>query len=173
MTVQYLGSLSLSQALPGAALAASMGITGIQTALPDLLARIAALRDFSPTPISFATQLQLAEATLSGIQASIAAGLPAPSVDAQVTAVLALMESLLTMVNGVRAALAVVQDFQNLLAAAGISVFAFSGDFASMGVELSAAVGMNGPAGSGYAVVLATGVAGTWSAMGQIFKVVP
>jgi hypothetical protein len=173
MTVTYCGEVDLATALPGAAIAANNGILGINGALPDILSRIAALQSFSPSPVNFAVQLQLANGIVASIENAIALGLPAPSISAQIAAVLALIASLLATVSTVNAALGTVVAFEGLLASAGVHVFAFAGTTSALGTELDASVSGTTLAGASSAIILATDVSGTWSAMGQIFKVTP
>lgn len=173
MTVTYVGNLSLAAALPGAALAATNGIAGINGALPDILARIAALQSFAPSPVNFATQLTLANGIVASIEQAIALSLPVPSISAQIAAVLALIASLLATVSAVNASLGIIAAFEGLLASAGVHVFAFAGTTSAFGGELNTAVSGTTLAGASSAIVLATDVGATWSAMGQIFKVTP
>lgn len=173
MTVTYCGEVSLAAALPGAALAASNGISGINGALPDILSRIAALQAFSPSPVDFGVQLQLANGIVASIENAIAIGLPAPSISAQIAAVLALIASLLATVSAVNAALGIVTSFEGLLASAGVHVFAFAGTTSTFGTALDASIAGTTLAGASSAIVLATDVGATWTAMSQIFKVTP
>lgn len=174
MTVTYLGSLSIGQALPGAAVAASAGIAGINAALPDILGRLAALQAFSPSPVSFSAQLALAQDIVTGIQQSIALGIPEPSIAAQIAAVAGLVADLLAQVAGVHAQLDIVTDFASLLGAAGIHVLAYAGAAGDLAGELGGALGAVpgiSPGDTCNAVAMITTVPAVWAALAQIVKV--
>lgn len=177
MTVTYVGDISIGQAVPGAAAAAVAGAAGINAALPDILARLAALQNFAPQPVSFAAQLALAQQMVSSIQLSISLGIPVPSIAAQIAAVLALVAELLAAVLSINAQLAIVTDFQVLLGAAGVHVYAYAGQVGSFGGEFSAelagGVPGGGPTDASNALVLVTTVPATWAAMAQVFNVSP
>jgi hypothetical protein len=169
--ITTLGSLSIGAAVPGAQLAALAGVTGINLALPDILARLAALQSFAPQPISFGAQLALANQILASITLSISMGLPVPSVDAQIAAVLAIVADLLAAVSQIEAQLAILVDFTDLLGTAGISAYAYAGTVGAFGGELATALGGGGDACN--ALVLLTRIPATWAAMSQVFKVTP
>ena len=172
--ITYVGELSLGGSMPGADAAAVAGVAGINGALPDIESRIAALMAFTPTDVNFAAQLQLAQSVVTSIQASIALGLPEPSLAAQIAMVTALINSLLAVTVSVQAQLGIVIAFQGLLLAAGVHALAFDGTAGSLGSELDAALAPVVPAGNhANAVVLVTTVPGTWDAMTGVFKVSP
>jgi hypothetical protein len=178
MTISYVGNLSIGAALPGAATAATAGISGIGAALPDILARIAALQAFIPSPVNFGEMLTLAQQTVVSIQSGIALGLPAPDISAQIAAIEALIAALLAAVSAVNAQLNVVVDFQGLLAAAGLHVYAYAGAVNAAGSEISTALATGLPAGSGGAaassgLLLITESGATWTAMSSVFQVAP
>lgn len=171
MTTTYLGELSIRAALPGASAAALAGATGIAAALPDILARISALQACVPTPVNFAQQLALAEQIVASVTAGIQIGIPVPSIDAQIAAVLALVSSLIAQVTAVHAQLAIVTDFQALLGAAGLHALAYAGPVSSFGGELDSAlaiVGTLSPSDTAFALVLLTTSGATWDALTQI-----
>lgn len=174
--ITYLGSISLGAALPGANSVTVAAIAGINAALPDILARIAALQAFAPSPVDFGAQLVLAQQIVTSIQTSIALGIPAPSIAAQIAAVAALIADLLASVQAINGHLAIVQSFASLLGAAGIHALVFDGDAGAFGGELAAELGSVpglGPYDACNAIVLVTTVPATWAAMSQVFKVAP
>lgn len=175
--ITYVGNLSIGGAVPGAASAAIAGVAGINAALPDILARIAALQAFAPQPVSFVAQLALAQSMVSSVQAGIALGIPVPSIAAQIAAIAALVAELLAAVSAINVQLGIVTDFQALLGAAGLHLYAYAGQTGSLGPELSAALATGIPGGSptdsAHALVMVTTVPATWTAMSHVFKVVP
>lgn len=177
MTTTYLGGLSIGDTVPGAVAISAAGVAGINSALPDLQARIAALADFAPTPVSFATQLLLAQQTLAAVEAAITAGIPVPDMSAQIAIILAQIAALAVIAEGIEAQLDIIAGFQSLFANAGIHGYAFAGATSAMGTELSAATSGGlpggGPSDTTNAIILATSNGATWSAMSQIFKVSP
>jgi hypothetical protein len=175
--ITYVGELTIGAAVPGAASAAIAGFAGINAALPDILARLAALQAFAPLSVDFTAQLALAQAMVTSVQTGIALGIPVPSIAAQIAAVAALIAELLASVAGIAAQLEIVTDFQALLGAAGVHVYAYAGQTGSLGSELSTELTTGIPGGSptdaANALVLVTTVPATWTAMSQVFQVTP
>jgi hypothetical protein len=175
--ITYCGELTIGGALPGAQAAAVAGVSGINAALPDILARIAALQAFAPQPVSFVAQLALAMQIVTGIQTSIALGISPPSIAAQLAAVAALVADLLAMVTDIHAQLAIVLELRGLLGAAGIHAYAFAGQSGNLGGELATALTTGTPGGSAAdaanALVLVTTLPATWTALSQIARVTP
>jgi hypothetical protein len=170
VSLSYLGEYTIGGALPGAQAAALAGAAGINAALPDILARLTALQAFAPMPVSFSAQLSLANQLVMGIGQSIALGIPEPSIAAQIAAVLALVAELIATVAGIHTQLSVVLDFQSLLAAAGVHVFAYAGGAGGLGGELSSALATGLPGGGGAAehvdaFVLMTSIGATADAL--------
>ena len=177
MTIVYCGELTVGGAMPGAQAAGLSGAAGINAALPDILARLAALQAFAPLPVSFAAQLALANQLVQGIQLSISLGIPEPSILAQLAAVAALVADLLAAVSAINGHLSIVLDFQALMTAAGIHVYAFTGLSGNLGAEIAIELATGTPGGAPTdtcnALVLVTTVPATWAALAQIMKVTP
>jgi len=177
VSLVYLGSLSLAAAVPGAAAGVSAGIGGINGALPDIEARLAALSGFAPTPGNFAADLAVANSIVASITAGITAGLSPPSIGAQIAIIAALVAALEATVLAVSAQLDVVLDLQALLATAGVFSYAYAGQANALGSALSTELASGFPGGAGTdstnALVLATTTPATWSAMSSLFKVTP
>jgi hypothetical protein len=172
--ITYVGELTLGGSMPGADACAIAGAAGINGALPDIQARIAALQAFAPSNVDFAAQLQLAQSIVASIQTSIALGLTPPSIAAQIAQVMTVINSLLATVLDIEGQLNVILDFQAALMAAGVQAFAYDGPAGSLGSELDAALAPVVP-GTDHAnaMVLVTTVPGTWDAMAAVFKVSP
>ena len=177
MTVVYCGELTIGGALPGANAATIAAITGINGAVPDLLARIGSLQAFAPSDVNLGAQLQLANQLVSNVQTSISLGIAPPSIAAQIAGIAALVAAMLAQLSGVQAQLDLVLDFQGLLAAAGIHAYAFSGTTGALGGELATELASGTPGGSpsdpANAVVLVTTSPAAWAALSQIAKVSP
>lgn len=168
MSVTFLGSMTLGDALPGAVSVAAAGVAGINGALPDILARIAALQAFLPTPVDFTAQLALAQQTLQSVQATILLGLPVPDISAQLLAVQALIASLLAAVSAVNAQLDLITNFQAILGESGIYAYASDGTLSNLGAELSSALSTTpGLSGAMHAnsVILVAASPSAWAAM--------
>jgi hypothetical protein len=163
--------------IPGGNVAALAGVAGINLALPDILSRLAALQAFSPQPVSFVAQLALANATLQGINLSIALGLPLPDINAQIAAVLALIAALLAAVSAINANLNTITLFLSFLNEPGVHMYYFNGITANLGTEISAATSGGFPGGAGtdatQALLIGTSIPGTWAAIANIMKVTP
>jgi len=177
MSFTYIGELTIGGAAPGAAAAAVACIAGINLALPDIQARLDALLAFVPTPVDFTLQLQLALQMMASVEASIALGLPTPSILTQLAIVAALVAALEASVSAINAQLGAVVAFQAHLAAPEVHAYVFAGATNALGAEASAALagGLPGhaPTTAINALVLATPVPATWTAMGAVFKVAP
>lgn len=182
MTATYVGSLTLGAAVPGARVAAEAGQAGLNTAIPDIGARLAALQaevlalaTMPPLP-SFADMLARAQALLDSITLSMTTpGLPAPpSLATAIAALEALIAQLSAITLGLNAQLNIIVNFQTLLAAAGIHVIAYDGDLSTLGTQLQGAVNAHTP-GSGHAnaVALVTTDTLSWAAMTSVFQVLP
>jgi hypothetical protein len=160
----YVGSLSLSAAVPAVA-------TVFASAIADLEARIAALGAAIPTFTPPTVQLELAKSILAAIEANIALGITPPSLDLQIGLFLAQIAEL-------QAALQIVLDVKALFAAAGVHVYVYSGTAGDFGADLTTELAAGFPGGTGptqstNAIVLATTIGATWSAMAQVFQVTP
>lgn len=177
MTISYVGELTIGAAIPGANAAVLAGIAGINSALPDILARIAALQAFAPQPVNFAVQLQLAQQMVASVQACLLLGIPAPTIAAQIAAVAALIAELLAAVSGVNAQLVILTDFQALLATAGLFVYAYAGTSGALGADVTTALVGGTPGGSPAdacnALVLVTTSSPVWTALSQVMQVTP
>jgi hypothetical protein len=177
LTVAYVGSLSIGDAVPGAATVAAAGVAGISAALPDITARLEALAAFAPLPVDFTAQLVLAQQMLASVQLGISLGIPVPSIAAQIAAIVALVAELSAALAAINAQLEIIVDFQALLGAAGIHAYAYAGDTDQLGPELTAELAAGVPGGAASdpanALVLVTTLSATWTAMGSVFKVTP
>lgn len=180
MTAVYVGSMSIGGAIPGADAAATAGVLGLQTALPDLAARVASLQASiaelgAIVPSSFVSMAASAGALLTAINAAIATPglLTPPNFSGAIVALTALLGSLSATLGTVEAQLALLVSFRNTLGAAGVHVVAFDGPIGSFGSEVGVVLASPIPSGNARAVVLATTSGATWSAMSQIFRVTP
>ncbi len=171
MTITAIGTIDLSTAIPGAAIGASAGLTGINAALPDIEARLTALLAFTPAPIDFTAQLALAQSIVVSIQSGIALGLPVPDISAQIAAVAALIASLTVQIALANAQVTILVDLQATLTAGGVAAYAYDGAIANFGSELATALGGSGTHCN--ALVLLTTIPATWTAMGAVLKVTP
>lgn len=171
MTITALGSLSVGAAVPGVGVAVTAGIDGINGALPDIQARLAALQAFAPTPVDFTAQLALAQGTLGSVQAAITAGLPVPSISTQIAMVAALVADLLAAVAAVNAKLDILTNLQAPLDVGGVAAYAYDGQIGSLGAELGDAVG--GGSSHANALALVAAAPATWTALSAVVKVTP
>lgn len=177
MTIVHVGELTIGAAVPGATIACDAGKAGINGALPDITARLTALADFNPQAFDFVAQLAQAEATVASINLAILTALPAPSFDAQLATITALVAELSVTVTAINGQLSLVLAVQSLLAAAGVSAYAYSGAVNGLGgdvaAELSGGLPGGAPTDPCNALVLVTASPVTWDAMAQVFKVTP
>lgn len=181
MTATYVGSYTIGGAVPAAEVAATAGVSGINAAIPDIAARLAALQAqivalgaMPPLP-SFADMLARAQATLASMQLAIATpGLPPPpSIATAIAALAALVSSLTATIGSINAQLGAVVGFQTLLARAGVHVVAFESAAGNVGAELQSAINTPIPSGTARGVMLVTTSGTTWGVMQQVFRVTP
>lgn len=172
------GELTLGETIPGAVAVGVAGAAGINLALPNIQETLDALLAFSPAPVDFNAQLNLALQTVASIQAGISAGLTPPDIAAQIAIIAAQIAALAANVGTINAQLTIITDFQSLLSAAGIFVYAYAGDVGDFGTELQAEIGAGippsvDPGDNCNGLVLLTTVPATWAAMSEVFKVSP
>jgi len=175
--IVYLGELSIGAAVPGANAAVVAGLAGINLALPDILARIAALQAFVPTPVDFGVQLILAQQMVTSVGLAISLGLPVPSILLQIAAIEALILALLATIEAINGQLDILVDIQTQLATSGLHAYAYAGTVGALGGEVTGALASGLPGGSSgdaaHALVFVTTTPATWSAMSLVFKVSP
>ena len=177
MSITNLGTLSLAVAVPGAAAGVAAGLAGLNLALPDIEARLAALAGFTATPGDFAADLAIANSIVASITAGMTAGLSPPSIGAQIAIIAALVATLEAAVLAVSAELDVVLDLQTLLGTGGVFAYAYAGQADALGAALTTELASGFPGGSGAdatnALILATSTSATWEAMSSLFKMTP
>lgn len=173
MTASYLGSYTIGASMPGAAVVASMGSSGINAALPTLEGQLEGLQSYKPTPIVITAQIAQCEALIAALKLQVSLGLPPPSILEQLKNIAALIVSLTATIGGINASLNLILAFQSLLVAAGLHLLVFAGDKASFGSEVGSLVAtLPGPAAV-QSLVLVTSEAATWDALSKIMKVAP
>lgn len=124
MSVEYLGSLSTAQIVPVAA-------SSLSAVIADLEAQITALVTATAT-VDFGGiegLITLAGAIAAALEAAIAAGVTAPTVSFQATAVIDL-----------KAKLEILVRLQNQMLAGGIHALRYSGRADDLGPEIASAV---------------------------------
>lgn len=159
-TLTYVGELTIGAAIPGVA-------DALIAAEADLNARLSALIAFQATvSLDLSAQIGLA----ASISAALHAALEPPSLSLQIDLVTALIAQL-------EIQLAVIAHLFDLFANAGLHVYAYTGRADGIGPLLTTALtaGLPGGAAGDFttALVLATTVGVTASAMGEVFKMSP
>lgn len=169
MTVQHLGSKSLGACMPSSLEA----MAALQVQLPKIEAQIAGLialqAKLSIQPPTLAASLDAALAIAASIEAAISLGMP--GVDFQLAAVLELLAQLQIELASITAALAISVS----LGAAGVHLYAYSGQAAQLGGEFQSELATGFPGGQPtdqtYAVMLATTLPATKIALEAVFQV--
>jgi hypothetical protein len=174
VTIAYLGELTIGQALSGVAVGLDAGAVGINAALPDIAARIAALEEalalLVPQPTTPAAQLALAQQIIVGINMSF--GLPLPSLSEQMAMLTAQLTSLLSQVAAVHAQLDLISVLRAGLGAGGLHALAYAGSAGAFGTEAGAALTEHvGAPAAAQALVLATTQPATFAALSQLARV--
>ena len=158
-TLTPLGEVTFGAALPGPAAALAIS-------LPKLQAELDALLAFTPTPPSISADIALAAGILANLQANVS--ITPPDLTAQLAIVADIIARLTPQIS-------LVLGVVNLLATAGLHLYAYTGTTAGFGSTLSSALASGLPGGSGSAEVCAglalVATAGAAvGAMPQIFK---
>lgn len=181
MTAWYIGGMSIGAAVPGAAAAASAGADGINTAFPDIEARltalaqaIAALASMPPLP-TFPDMVARAAANLAGLQVAVSTpGLPPPpSLSTAIATLSALVADLNAMLAALNVKLTLITDFQGVLATSGLHVITYDGPRSNVGLDVDAQISAHvGGSGTTHtnALVLVTTSGATWTKVGQVFQ---
>lgn len=170
MTLLALGELTVGGAVPGCVSAVAEGTAGINAALPDIQARIAALFAFTPSAtIDYSAQLIAAQQIVAALQAAILAGQVAPSLSAQVDAAAALRADLLVSLGHINANLSVLAALNVALGPLGVAAYAYDGDVGDLAFELDDELGVDGDHCN--ALVLVVRAPDVWAAFSQIMKV--
>jgi hypothetical protein len=161
--ITYLGSLTIGATIPAAVFA-------VEAVLPNLQAQIAALAAFTATitPPSFQADLALAGEIVANLQASIALGITPPTISAQlsiVAALLAVLEAQLSVILAIP------------FGVAGVHAYHIAANANAIGGEITTQLAGGFPAGGptdpSNALLLATTIGATWTAMQQVFKTTP
>lgn len=153
--------------LPGVGGALAVAFLDIQAKVDALLAFSASVDiDLS----GLAAQIDLAASIGAALATCLALGIQPPSISVQ-------FEIVADLLVGLQANLAILLALQALFLTAGIHAYHYSGRADDMGGEFNTefAGGLPGGAPSDHidALVLATSIGATWTAMGQVFKVTP
>jgi hypothetical protein len=161
----YIGEETIEALIPGV-------VGPLLAAEADLQAKITALLSFSATvSLDISAQIELAGQILASLQLALSLGIQAPSLDVQINIMAALLVA-------IRLQLQLILDLFALLANAGVHAYAYDGTAAGFGPTVTTALTAGLPGGGGpgehiNALILATSVGLTWSAMAQIFRTTP
>jgi hypothetical protein len=164
-TLTYVAEMTLAAATP--AVPTTIGI-----AQPDIVAQlaglVAAMAALNLSPPSLTGDITTAGQIVASLELAAGIGVVVPSLSVQL-AILAAMKASL------QASLDLLLGFRSLLAAAGIHVYSYDGSGAGLGPQVTAALADGLPGGGGggehiNALILATSIGATWTAMGGILK---
>ncbi len=164
MTVQYVGGMTIGDALPGVALPL-ITLTG------DVQLRLNALLSFSAsiTLPDLNADLVLAAEIAANIQAALVFGITPPSIDLQAAIVLDAIALLKLQPK-------IIKDLMDLFTF-GVHIYNYTGQVNQLGSDFNAALASGVPGGAGTDICdgllwIAT-APGAWAAIAQIFKVTP
>lgn len=175
--ITYLGALTIGDVIPLAAQAGANGVLGINLAIPDIQARLAALASFAPTPSDFGVDVAIAQGIVASLEAAIAVGVSPPSISAQLAIVAGLVADLRAALDAINVHLSIVTDFLALLETGGVFAYRFNGAANALGgefaTELSAGFPGGGATDTTDALLFATTTPDTWTAMSAVFRIAP
>jgi hypothetical protein len=161
--ITYLGALTIGGTFPAV-------VAAINGVLPHLQAQVTALASFTATvtPPSFNADLQLAGEILANIEASISLGLTPPSIALQLSLVAAALAALEAQLNALLAL---------PFGTAGIHMYHVDNQASLLGADITAQLAGGfpggGPTDPAHALLIATTVGATWTAMQATFKTTP
>ena len=144
MTMSYMGSLTLGQAIPMAATAALELDTSIGLVLPDVQARVTGLLALSIAPApSLQALIDSATAMLAALNALLVA--PLPDADATAAALLELQ----TTLGALTASLGFSASLGSLLGTAGVHYYVYAGAANELSGQLGSLLSGGLPGGAG------------------------
>lgn len=171
--LQYLGNESIGQCIP-LALAASLALTAtVGLVLPSISLQVAA---FLQVSVQLAIKLpsltaNLQAAVLLAASLALSIGITIPTLTVQAALLISLQAELLSLSGQLTFALGI----SALLGLGGVSVYSYAGTVAGLGPAI--ATGLQGglasggsPVGSCNAIVLATELGATWTALSGVLK---
>ena len=162
--------------MPGAVAVGAAGAAGINSVLPDLVARLASLMSWHPTPITLTAQLATMEKMIAALKVQIGLSVPPPSLASQLAALQDLIAALQAQVAALEIQLELITAFQAQLGAAGIHLVRYDGAVGLYGAELDlqlARLSGVGPLDHCQALTLLTTLPATFDALGAILKTEP
>lgn len=169
MSISYIGSLTLGQAIPMASTAVLELDASVGLALPDVQARVDGLLALSiAPPPSLADLITSVQAMLLALQALLAAPLP------DVSATAAALADLQATLGSLTASLAFSASLGSLLGTAGIHYYVFAGAANELAAELGSLLSGGLPGGAGGAehiagAILLANDGGAVSAIQSVF----
>lgn len=173
MTVSYLGSVTLGQALPIAVSAQAQLSIALDSALAELTGKLEGALNVAASLLAPPALTATITATLQ-VLASMQLDVGASGGVLQLTAVLALLAEVELQLVALDAAVDLSAALIAQLAVAGIHLYTFSGPANTFGPELTAATAAGFPGGglsdNANAVVLATSSTSAWAAMQASIK---
>lgn len=166
MSVQVLGELSLSAAVPLlAAFNASLQVA-VGFSIPELQAKLAGLGQIlvalTVAPPDLTGTINAAIATVATLQASISG----PTVTLEAAAIVALIASLNVQLELLTAAA------ELSIPSANLSAYVYEGPTGQLGAEVQAVINSDLPGAPAqtYALILVTTSAAAWASAGLVFK---
>lgn len=163
MSLVYLGSIDLGTAVP---LAFTVDASVVPKLQAEVAGIIAAQVQLTASPPSITASLALAQQLVAGIQAAIALGVTEPTLSVQLAALASLLVT-------VQADLTVALSLQTALGAGGVHAYAYSGQANGLGPSLPDHFPGGAPTDAANALVFATTIPATWTAMQALFKTTP
>lgn len=167
MTILRLGELSLSAVVPMLADMAALLSTAQGIAVPQLNAQLEGLGNIlgaiTVAPPALGATIEAALATVASLQAAVSG----PTVTLEAAAIASLIAEL-NVSLGLLTVSITIPD-------AVVSAYVYEGSSSQIGAELQSEISgsLPGAPGQTYALILATTVRTAWTAMGQVFRVVP
>ena len=180
MGVQYVGELPLgvlaALSLEAVASASASLTLALAPLAIELEAAVQCGISLTLSPPSIGVDLAFCVQLL--IDLNLALSVSLPSLDFQITAVLALIAQLSPLIASISASLTLTLPLAELFATAGIEAYSYSGTGANFGSTLQQAVGVAWPDGTSSATevtafVLASTKPSTWSGMQDFFTILP
>lgn len=164
MTTTYVGGMTIGEEIPGA-------VEAVVAAVGDVQARLDAIVDFGAAiiviPPSIEADLEVAASIIANLQLAIEP--PSIALQAQILA---------DVMAALAAQLSAFAALMGLFATAGIHVWHYNGRADTLGAEMTTELSGGVPGGGGgaadiNALIIATELSATWTAMQGVFKTAP
>jgi hypothetical protein len=162
MSLDYIGALSVGNAVPSVAVAVEASLPNLQAQVTGL---VAAQVDITANPPTIAGNLAIAQAIVASLQAQILLGVEVPTATLQLAAIASALADIAGQV-------ALLGTFSAALGTVGLHAYHYNGPVNGLGsalaTELAGGLPGGSPADASDALIIATSVPAAWAALSVV-----